>query len=168
MLWPNSRAAPQTFLLRRTQRFFVYVELKLSLYTSISNCPSLYTASSNCSCSGELQQFLLRGTPTVLDTAHSNSSCCGELQQFLLRRTPTVLDTANSTFFLLHRTQNVLLNSAASLLNSVSGSFYFAYLIREKSRQWPFHQCILSEEFRYFVLCTLFKNVTVSCIKSLH
>ena len=95
---------------------------------------------------------------------------------FCVRRTQRFSCTSNSTFFLylelnvflVRRTQSVLLNSAASLLNSVSGSFYFAYLLREKSHQWPFHQCILREEFRYFVLCTLFKNVTVSCIKSLH
>ena len=76
----------------------------------------------------ELKLFLLRWTPTVLVTVNSNCSCYGELNVFLFM--------SNSTFFLLHLTQSVL-------LNSLSRSFYFSFLLREKSRQWPFHQCIL-------------------------
>ena len=40
-----------------------------------------------------------------------------------------------------------------------AGSFIFAYLLCEESRQWVVSFCILCEEFRYFVLCTLFKYV---------
>ena len=123
----------------------------------------------------KLKLFFIRRTRTVLYTLNLNCSLYVKLKLFFICQTQNVLYTSNSTvlnrrtqLFLLHRTQSVLLNSAASLLNSVSGSFYFEYLLRENSRQYPFHQCILHEEFHYFVLCTLFKNVTVSCINSLH
>ena len=118
----------------------------------------LCTSNSNCSC-----------TSNSICSNMSNSTCsCTSNSIFSYTSNSTCSGTSSSTFFLLRRTQSVLLNSAASLLNSVRRSFYFAYLLRENSRQWPFHQCILREEFRYFVLCTLFKNVTVSCTKSLH
>ena len=126
----------------------------------------LLLSSGRTPCRGQTAELLHKFSVYVehqlfIFTANSNCS--------YLRRTQLFLFTSNSTFFLLRRTQSVLLNSAASLLNFVSGSIYFAYLLREQPRQWPFHQCILTrEELCYFVLCTLFKNVTVSCIKSLH
>ena len=126
----------------------IYVKLNCSIYVEL-----------NCSYLRRTQLFLFTSNSTVLFT--SNSIC-------FYTSNSICSCTLNSMFFLLRQTQSIVLNFAASLLNSVSGSFCFVYLLPENSRQWPFHQCILREEFRYFVLCTLFKNVTVSCIKSLH
>ena len=66
-----------------------------------------------------------------------------------------------------------ILQRVCSILQRVcstqsAGPFIFAYLLCEESRQRFFHFCILREEFRYFVLCTLLKNVLCICIKSLH
>ena len=38
-------------------------------------------------------------------------------------------------------------------------SFLHTYMVRSPFRQWVLSFCILHEEFRYFVLCTQFKNV---------
>ena len=125
------------------------------------------------SCERQLFLFMLNSTvlftsnSNVLYTSNSNYSLYVELKLFLFVELKLFL-FVELKLFLLRRTKSVPLNSAASLLNSVSGFFYFAYLLHEKPRQWSFHQCILREEFRYFVLCTLFKNVTVSWIKCLH
>ena len=118
-------------------------------FLCISNCS--FMSNSNCSF-----------------TANSNYSCTPNSICFYTSNSNCFSCTSNSTFFLMRRTQSVLLNSAASLPNSVSGSFYFAYLLCEKFCQWSLYQCILHEEFHYFVLCTLFTNATVSCIKGLH
>ena len=131
---------------------------RLRVLAKRRSCSASIPVNVNCSYLHWTQLFLFTSNWTVLYTSNSNCSHSSN-SNCLIRRTQ---------LFLLHRTQSVLLNSAASLLNSIRGSFYFAYLLHENSRQWPFHQCILRDEFRYFVLCILFKNVTVSCIKSLH
>ena len=130
MSWPNSRAALQTFLLRRTPTVLV-------------------TANSNCSCYGELYCSCY---------GELYCSCYGEQRFSCLRRTQRFFVASNSEC----STQLHVYDPASA------GPFIFADFLREKSLQWLSHQCILREEFGYFVLCTLFKNVTVSCNKSLH
>ena len=98
-----------------------------------------------------------------------------ELKLFFICQTQTILVRQTQTV-LNRQTQTVLIASNSKCSTQLCSEFtqllqwvlLFEYFLREKSRQWPFHQCILREEFRYFVLCTLFKNITISCIKSLH
>ena len=85
------------------------------------------------------------------------------------------LDTSSSTLWRCSSNSILLLTSvseSAQLRQRVcstptAGPSIFAYLPCEESRQWVLSFCILREEFHYILLCTLFKNVTVSCIKSL-
>ena len=141
----------------------------------------LVTSKSNCSLYVKLKLFWLCRTKIVLVTSNTNCSCYFQLKLFLFielnssaqlhQRVSSTLSASELNFSAqLWRWVNStpsasqlnsaasLLNSAVSLLNSVSRSFHFCILC-EESRQWVLSFCIPHEEFRYFLLCTLFKKV---------
>ena len=145
-----------------------------NLFLSVKLKTVLVTANSNCSCLRRTQPF----------------SCCVELKVFystlqrvyssvLLNSAAGLIELFCSTLQRVYSncSWNFKLNSVSESAQSCSKSaqlcqrvLLFCILngVKSLSHQWVHSLCKLHEEFGYFVLCTLFKIVTVSCIKSLH
>ena len=187
-----------SFLVRWTQNCSCYDELKLFLFSSNSTFFLVASNSkcSTQLCSEFTQSVLLNSAVSLLKVFYSilpliYSTCSTQLCSEFIRI--VLLNSAASLFELFYSTlQRVYSNCSWYFeLNSVSESaqlcsesaqlcresaklrqrvllFLHSYGVKSPSGQWVLSLCILHEEFRYFLLCTLFTNVIVSWIKSLH
>ena len=115
------------------------------------SCSTIFLWTSSVLIYVKLKNFSVNSTvlytsnSTVLYTSNSNCSSTSNSNCSCVRQTQCFLAAPNSKYSTqLHQ---------------------WVLLLRERSHQRLFYQCILREEFRYFVLCILFKNITVSCIK---
>ena len=88
-------------------------------------------------------------------------SCYIELKLFFILRVQLCSEFVQ--FFLIRRVQfcseSAQLCSESAQLRQRVLPFLHTYFLKSPSRQWVLSLCILREEFRYCVICTLFKNV---------